>query len=529
MRTNSRSGNPRKTQNRALTFGSSVATALLLALALGFYGCSEQLPLAPDTSPAQQTQGDENVIEGQYIVVLKSTQQIGQRQAGVFKRTKQDVSRVALNNGVEPLEVYNTVVHGFTVKLTRGQYELLQNDPTVDYIEPDRPVHMTAQTVPWGITEVNAPVAHARGTRGSGVKVGVLDTGIDHGHVDLAANYVSGIDFVNNDNNPMDDNGHGTHVSGTIAAVDNTFGVLGVAPSASLYGIKVLDRFGSGSFGDVIAGIDWSAANGLDVINMSLGASVGTNSLRTACDNAFASGVVICAAAGNDNGAPVNFPAVYSSVIAVSAIDQNLNLAGFSNRGPEVEVTAPGVGVISTFINNQYATGDGTSMSSPHVAGVAALIWSTGQFTTATAVRDQLGATAVDLGSAGRDNDFGFGLVDADAATSGGGGNQAPTANANGPYTGETGAAVSFSSAGSSDPDGTITDYSWDFGDGGSSAAANPTHSYAAAGTYTVTLTVTDDQGATGSNSTTATISDPPNNNPPVADFSGSPTSGDAR
>ena len=525
MRVKKSPGSGDNVMQRSSLIPTTWIAVALIALTFGAFSCSEKAPLEPqsaDNSTGQQVD-DPNVIPGQYIVVLKSTRDIG-KQNGLQKRLKADVTRSALKAGVEPIRVYTSVVHGYTAKLTRGQYELLLNDPSVDYIEPDRPVHMIAQTVPWGISAVNAPAVHARGNKGAGVKVGIIDTGIDHTHADLAANYAGGIDFVNGDNDPMDDNGHGSHVSGTVAAVDNSIGVIGVAPSVSLYGIKVLDRFGSGTFGDVVAGIDWAAANGMNVVNMSLGASIGTNALQTACDNAYASGVVICAAAGNDYGGPVSYPAKYSSTIAVSAVDQNNNLAVFSNKGPEVEVAAPGVGIYSTYMGGQYATLDGTSMATPHVAGVCALIWATGQFSAPADVRNQLTATATDIGPAGRDNNFGFGLVNADAATNvGPPPNQPPTANANGPYSALVGANISFSSAGSSDPDGSIVSYSWDFGDGATSTAANPTHAYSAAGTYNVSLTVTDDQGATGSNSTTATITVP---TPPVADFSGSPVSG---
>ncbi len=526
MRVFSSNGIVRKRLNMFPKLSSSVLAVLLLSVSIGFYGCSQETPLEPNNQSEVST-GNPDLIPGQYIVVLKSTKEIANHK-GLYKRLKQNITQSAFDIGVEPVRVYSSVVHGYSAKLTEGQYQLLLTDPAVDYIEPDRPVHMIAQTTPWGINAVNAPTAHARGTKGSGVKVGIIDTGIDHGHPDLAGNYVSGIDYVNGDNDPMDDNGHGSHVSGTVAAVDNSIGVIGVAPSASLYGIKVLDAAGSGTFSNVVAGIDWAAANGMDVVNMSLGASIGTSALQTACDNAYASGVVICAAAGNDYGGPVGYPAKYSSTIAVSAVDQNNNLANFSNKGPEVEVTAPGVGIVSTYKNGQYATLDGTSMATPHVAGVVALIWSTGQFTSATAVRNQLTSTATDIGAAGRDNNFGFGLVNADAATNvGPPPNQAPTANANGPYSGTTASAIAFSSAGSSDADGTIVGYSWDFGDGGTSTAANPNYTYSAGGTFNVTLTVTDDQGATGSNSTTATVT-VPNTNPPTADFSGSPVSGNA-
>ncbi len=509
---------------RKSTLWGLLAIGMVSAMVL--FGCSQQSPLqsgdtvsTPGVAPLND---DGAVIPGEYIVVLKS----GQSQ-GLGKRAVADALSVAASAGAKPRNVYSTVLNGFSGKLTDAQYQALLTNPAVDYIEPNRTIHMMAQTVPWGITKVNAPLAHARGVRGATVKVGIIDTGIDYNHPDLAANYAGGIDYVNGDNNPMDDNGHGTHVSGTVAAIDNTVGVIGVAPSCRLYGVKVLDASGSGTFADVISGIDWCAANGMQVANMSLGASSGTTALQTACDNALAAGVVICAAAGNGYGAPVSYPAAYLSCIAVAATDQNNNRASFSNIGSQMDVAAPGVSVYSTYPGSSYATMDGTSMATPHATGVCALIWSTGSYTTASAVRTRLTSTCTDIGSAGFDNSFGNGLINADAATAGGGGgNQPPVANANGPYSGTAGTAVSFSSAGSSDPDGTIASYAWTFGDGGTSTVANPTHTYAAAGTYSVSLTVTDNLGATGSNSTTATISSGANQ-PPVANANG-PYSGTA-
>ncbi len=503
-----------------------ILLALSAAGAMVLFGCSQQSPLqSGDTVSTPGVASPSNggvVIPGEYIVVLKP----GGQSRGLGKLVAADALKVAAAVGAKPRNVYATVLNGFSGKLTPEQYQALLNNPAVDYIEPNRTIHMMAQTVPWGITKVNAPLAHARGVRGATVKVGIIDTGIDYNHGDLSANYAGGIDYANGDNDPMDDNGHGTHVSGTVAAIDNTIGVIGVAPSCRLYGVKVLDAAGSGTFADVISGIDWCAANGMQVANMSLGASSGTTALQTACDNAYAAGVVICAAAGNGYGAPVSYPAAYSSCIAVSATDQNNNLAVFSNVGPQMDVAAPGVSVYSTYPGNSYATMDGTSMATPHATGVCALIWSTGSYTTASAVRTRLTSTCTDIGAAGFDNSFGNGLINADAATAGGGGNQPPVANANGPYSGTAGTAISFSSAGSSDPDGSIASYAWSFGDGGTSTLANPTHAYAAAGTYSVSLTVTDNVGATGSNSTTATISSGANQ-PPVANANG-PYSGTA-
>jgi len=477
--------------------------ALCILLSITFFSCLQDTPVTPTNDEITAAGTDGQIIPGQYIVVFKSGKYPNRPMAAAR------VNDLQKTLGFTAKHTYGTVLQGFAATLTQDQLNKLKTNPDVAYIEPNRTVHAVGQTVPWGINRVNAPAAHSRGVKGSGAKVGVIDTGIDYTHSDLASNYKGGYDFVNNDNDPKDDNGHGTHVSGTIAALDNSIGVIGVAPSAGLYGIKVLDRNGSGTFADVIAGIDWATSNGMDVVNMSLGASVGSSGLKTACDNAYNSGVLVVAAAGNDYGGPVSYPAKYSSVVAVSATTSNDQLAYFSNYGNEVEFGAPGDNIYSTYKGDKYATMSGTSMATPHVAGVGALVWSTGSYNSASSVRSQMQSTAMDIGPNGKDIYFGYGIPDADAATAGGGGgggNQPPVANPNGPYSGTVGQAVNFSSSGSYDPDGTIVSYSWDFGDGSTSNKANPSHTYNSAGTYTVKLTVTDDQGATDTKNTTADI-----------------------
>ena len=211
-----------------------------------------------------------------------------------------------------------------------------------------------------------------------------------------------------------DDNGHGTHVAGTIAAVDNTVGVVGVAPQASLLAAKVLNRQGSGYLSDVIAGIDYCVQNGAKVVSMSLGSSSDVQALHNAVDAAYADGVLLVAAAGNDYGGAVSYPAAYDSVVAVSATDSNNNLASFSNVGPEVELAAPGVSILSTYKDGGYATLSGTSMATPHVSGVAALAIQANPLMSNVEVRALLQNTADDLGAVGKDNLFGYGLVDAE-------------------------------------------------------------------------------------------------------------------
>jgi len=270
------------------------------------------------------------------------------------------------------------------------------------------------QELPWGVDRIDAEAAWDY-SLGSGVKVAVIDTGIDAGHPDLAVS--GGVNYVSkppwkpaNPNKWDDDNGHGSHVAGIIAALDNEIGVVGVAPDASLYAVKVLDRTGSGYVSDVISGIEWCVANGMDIANMSLGTNADIESLQDACDAASA-GLLLVAAAGND-GADVDYPAAYNSVIAVGATASDDSLYFYSSRGPEVYVAAPGVAVYSTWKGGGYDTKTGTSMATPHVAGTIALQLAAGLSAAPCAGADDLLAPGPDIYT-------GCGLVDAGESLSG--------------------------------------------------------------------------------------------------------------
>lgn len=234
--------------------------------------------------------------------------------------------------------------------------------------------------IPWGIKKVNAPAAWDF-TQGAGVRVAVIDTGIDASHADLDGAVDGGYGAAadcSREECYLDDNGHGTHVAGTIAGRGaGQFGVYGVAPKARLYAVKVLGADGSGSLSDVIKGIIWCANNDIQVANMSLGSDTPSETMQRALRYAKARGVVVVAAAGNSGGA-VGYPAAYPETIAVSAMDWNDQLASFSSRGPQVKFTAPGVAVLSAKLGGDYWTLSGTSMASPHVAGLAALAVSQG-------------------------------------------------------------------------------------------------------------------------------------------------------
>ena len=221
----------------------------------------------------------------------------------------------------------------------------LRKNPKITRIDPDIEVHAArkpkpqVQVLPWGVDRIDAEIVHTGGNKGAGVKVAVIDSGIDYTHPDLDGNYAGGWDFVNIDSDPRDDNGHGSHVAGTIAAEDNDIGVVGVAPEARLYALKVLNSSGGGSWSNVIAALEWSVDHGMQVANLSLGGSSNPGStVQAAFDNAAAAGLVIVAAAGNTYGGPVIYPARWDSVVAVSATASSDTLADFSSVGPEVEM-----------------------------------------------------------------------------------------------------------------------------------------------------------------------------------------------
>jgi subtilisin len=317
----------------------------------------------------------------------------------------------------------------------------LAKNPLVKVVEPDLEVQADEYGDDWGIARIGSRFVHEGNVApeigplaGTGVRVAVLDTGIDYNHPDLAAVYAGGYDFVNNDSDPYDDQYHGTHCAGTIAASLNGFGVVGVAPEARLYGLKVLSSTGSGSYSYVISALDWCVANQIQVASLSLGSSGDPGSqVRDAFNRVYNAGVVVVASAGNSGAGTdtVGYPAKYDSVIAVGSTTRSDTRSSFSSTGPAVEVAAPGSSILSTYPGNSYAYLSGTSMACPHVSGVAALLLSggvadaNGDGRVNDDVRLALQVTAEDLGPTGRDNDFGFGLVDAASAvalTAGGGG-----------------------------------------------------------------------------------------------------------
>jgi subtilisin family serine protease len=419
----------------------------------------------------------------------------------------------------------------------------LKSDSNVDYVEPVSRVYALEEIIPWGIAAVKAPLVWDTVT-GAGVKVCVVDSGIDYNHPDLDDLYAGGWDYVNNDNDPWDDFGHGTHCAGTVAAESNGIGVIGVAYDVTLYACKVLDDEGSGWSDDVMAGVQWALDNGADIASLSLGGPSSGPTEEAFYQSVYDAGLLTVCAAGNDGILGLDYPARYTSTIGVGSVDMDLNRSTFSQYGPNLELMAPGeivystvplgtgyetsvtqggtgyqaiamtysgltdddgitatlhycnyginpsdfppgvngnialiqrgsisfaqkatnamnAGAVAVIIYNNapniflgtlgnpgawvpvlsmsnadgealramgtptitliniagdYDYSGGTSMSTPHVAGTAALVMQANSSLTNVQVREIMNNTAVDLGDPGWDQYYGYGLVDAEAA-----------------------------------------------------------------------------------------------------------------
>ena len=287
-----------------------------------------------------------------------------------------------------------------------------------------------ADIIDWGLALLNVP-DHWKRTAGAGVRVALLDTGIEESHPDLADAIDESRDFTKSKSGPADRNGHGTHVAGIVAARKNNRGVVGVAPQSRLLVAKVLGDDGVGSSAAVAAGVDWACDCGAHVISMSLGSPQPDTALHAAIQRATAKGVFIITAAGNAGRAgSVNYPARWRETVAVAAVDRNGRLSRFSSRGAQVDIAAPGQDVLSTYRDGGYAKLSGTSMAAPFVAGVVALLVPlhgngsdrpcAGNADATTPLRnvndllEHLRRTAIDAGPVGYDPGYGWGLINPD-------------------------------------------------------------------------------------------------------------------
>ncbi len=368
---------------------SYLSLAILAGLILG--SCQKDVvePLMePTLDPVTELKhGD--IVPNSYIVVYKETKEFKSvegtydEKIAVFRDHSINVLKDS-KVSEETIEfVYTGAIYGAAVTLSKEELKILEKDSRIEYIEPNRYVKLSyeieenpegiegakAQTTPWGITRVGGAVNYT-GTR----RAWVLDTGIQTNHPDLKVDTGRSRSFVSGQTY-QDGNGHGTHVAGTIAAVHNTIGVIGVAAGATLVAVKVLANDGGGTYAGIIAGVDYvrSAAAAGDVVNMSLGGPVSTT-LDNAVINCSNRGIWMVIAAGNEsqnsnNCSPARANGTY--IYTVSAFDSNNRFASFSNyANPPIDWSAPGVSIYSTWIGSSYKTISGTSMATPHVAGI---------------------------------------------------------------------------------------------------------------------------------------------------------------
>jgi subtilisin family serine protease len=311
--------------------------------------------------------------------------------------------------GAKVDEVWGSALHGYAASIPNGKVAALRADENVSYVADDGEASINAQTVPYGIDLVDADRSSTLAGNGSGsvtnTNVYVIDTGVDGSHPDL--NVVEAVSFAKGGSKTGDCNGHGTHVSGTIAAKDDAQGVVGVAPGAAIHAVKVLNCQGSGQWSWIISGINWVTANhGANAVaNMSLGGGA-NQAVDDAVRNSAASGVFYSLSAGNSStDACSQSPAragTTNGIMTVAAIDSASREASFSNYGPCVDIWAPGVNVLSTWTGGGYNTISGTSMASPHVTGGGALYRSTHN-TTPAGVEAALKGAAVATGTTSRD------------------------------------------------------------------------------------------------------------------------------
>jgi subtilisin len=316
------------------------------------------------------------------------------------------------------------IIHAATVEIQPNQVPLLYDLPYLKKIAKDQSVKVEGQSIPWSHQTLNVPDRPQTSFTGKGVKIAIVDTGVSTNHPDLL---VRGGDCVLEETGACDQSyedidGHGTHVAGIIAALDNDIGVVGIAPEAEIYAVKSLGNDGTGTSTTIMSGINWAIENKVDIINLSLTTPYEDFGIKSMVDKAVKNGIMVIAAAGNvgtftGNSNTVQYPAKYANVIAVAATNRLNQRISTSSTGEEVDFAAPGDAIYSTAPGGGYATMRGTSMAAPHVTGLAALYMEKYPEATSAVIRKLLESNAKDIGEPGRDTFYGVGLAQFEKST----------------------------------------------------------------------------------------------------------------
>ena len=314
-------------------------------------------------------------------------------------------------------------LHAVSATIPISKKKELSTHSSIKFIEEDPIVKVDSQTSNLGYRELNVEAIKNTGLTGKGVKIGILDTGININHPDLHIS--GGHSFVEGVSSFNDDYGHGSHVAGIISAQDNEIGIVGVAPEAEIYAVKVLGNNGEGRQSDVVAGINWAIEQKMNIINLSITSPYGSPLLQEALQKAFDQGIIVVAASGNTltpllDNTDVLFPARYPTVIAVGSVDNDFKRSTFSYFGSSLDFVAPGENILSTYFGSgeEYESMTGTSMAAPFVTGIAALYKQEFPFLNNSEIQNFMQRSAKDLGEKGKDVYYGYGLIQAPSISS---------------------------------------------------------------------------------------------------------------
>ena len=394
-----------------------VATLSVVATALSLAGCGVGTPLTGNMNGTQNAAVNAVAVPGEIIVKFRS---------GV---SASSINTMSAQLGMKQVRVNNAGIRKMTVAgNTQAAIEKLKQNPNVVYAEPNYEIRMMDYTVQkvvndpdlakqWAIAKVGAAEAWdvTMGTKNT--LLAIVDTGIDYNHPDLAGRVDKGRDFINNDDDAMDDQGHGTHCAGIAAASANDgVGIAGLAPNVSLLAVKVLSAQGGGSNESVASGIVYAADKGSHIISLSLGGGYPSQAIQDAVNYANSKGALVIAAMGNNGRESKSYPAACDGVMAVGATDINDARASFSQYGSWISVGAPGHNILSTIPGNKYAVYSGTSMATPYAAGLASLVKSQFPSMNAAQIKAKIEKSATDVGETGFDKMFGHGRINAAAA-----------------------------------------------------------------------------------------------------------------